>query len=97
MIIPWVASVKMADSCFIIPIIYSITSMLPNILNSIPYFRVLGQVKVSKANLIITTAFSLIMTVKAPIAIGIYFITTSLFSLLEEIAFRLYVKNISTN
>jgi len=96
-IIPWVATVKMADSYFIIPAMYAIASTLPNLINSIPYLRALGQVKVSKVNIIITTIFSLLITIKAPIAIGIYFITTSLFSLLEEIAFRLYLKAMPAN
>ena len=96
-IIPWVASVKMADSYFIIPTIYAAASMLPNLINTIPYLRMAGQIKVSKTNIIITTIFSLLITVKAPIAIGIYFITTSLFSFIEEIAFRLYIRNMVTN
>jgi len=32
----------------------------------------------------------------APIALGIYLITTSMFSFLEELVFRIYMKNVKT-
>lgn len=92
-IIPWVASIKMSDKYFIIPIIYTLVSLSPNLIAYIPLFKTVNAVKVEKVNLIITSIFSLLITVKAPIAIGIYFITTALFSLFEEIGYRLYMKN----
>jgi YidC/Oxa1 family membrane protein insertase len=32
----------------------------------------------------------------APIAVGIYLITTSMFSFLEELVFRIYMRNLKT-
>lgn len=92
-IVPWVLNIKMADNYFIIPAIYVLTSILPNFVPSIKYLKVINQAKVSKANIIIMSIFSLLITIKAPIALGLYFITTSLFSLFEEIGYRLYLKN----
>jgi 60Kd inner membrane protein. len=83
----------MSDKYFIIPIIYALVSLSPNLILYIPLFKTVNAVKVEKVNLIITSIFSLLITVKAPIAIGIYFITTALFSLFEEIGYRLYMKN----
>ncbi|WP_017210319.1 membrane protein insertase YidC [Clostridium beijerinckii] len=91
-LIPWVVSLKMSDSLFIVPAIYAVSMLSPNILPYIPFLRLKAQAKLSKANIIITTLISGLVTFKAPIALGIYFITTSLFSFVEEVAFRLYAK-----
>lgn len=37
--------------------------------------------------------FSIVITIKAPIGLGIYLVTSSLFSLIEDIGFKLYSKN----
>jgi YidC/Oxa1 family membrane protein insertase len=91
-LIPWVVSLKMSDSLFIVPAIYAVSMLSPNILPYIPFLRLKAQAKLSKTNIIITTIISGLVTFKAPIALGIYFITTSLFSFVEEVAFRLYAK-----
>ena len=91
-LIPWVISLKMSDSLFIVPAIYAISMLSPNILPYIPFLRLKAQVKLNKTNIIITTVISGLITCKAPIALGIYFITTSLLSFVEEVIFRLYAK-----
>lgn len=91
-LIPWVVSLKMSDSLFIVPIIYAISMLSPNVVPYIPFLRLKAQVELNKTNIIITTVISVLITFKAPVALGLYFITTSLFSFVEEIIFRLYVK-----
>lgn len=91
-IVPWVASLKMADSFFIVPAIYAISMLSPNILPYIPFLRITAQAKLSKTNIIITSVMGALITFKAPVALGLYFITSSLFSLVEEVIFRLYIK-----
>lgn len=91
-LVPWVASLKMTDSHFIIPALYVISALSPNILSYIPFLRLTTQAKISKANIIIVSIISALISLKTPIAVGIYLITTSLFSLFEELTFRLYVK-----
>lgn len=91
-IVPWVASLKMADSFFIVPAIYAISMLSPNILPYIPFLRITAQAKLSKTNVIITSVMGVLITFKAPVALGLYFITSSLFSLVEEVVFRLYIK-----
>ncbi|NMM64620.1 YidC/Oxa1 family membrane protein insertase [Clostridium sp. P21] len=91
-ILPWVSSIKMHDSYYIIPIIYGLVSICPQLITNLDYFKVLKEVKLSKTNLIITSIFSILITIKAPIALGLYFITTSLFTLFEEIGYRFYIK-----
>lgn len=93
LIIPWVASIKMSDKYFIIPIIYAAISLCPSLLSYISFLKVAYQPKITKANLIIISGISILVSFKVPIALGIYFITTSLFSLVEEVVYRLYYKN----
>lgn len=92
-LVPWVASLKMTDSYFIVPAVYIISALSPNILSYIPFLKVTAQANVSKTNLIITSMLSALITFKAPVALGLYLITTSLFSTFEEVVFRLYAKS----
>jgi YidC/Oxa1 family membrane protein insertase len=92
-IVPWISSIKVPDNYYIIPIIYIAVSCIPSLLPYVPYLKTTYKVKMTKANIITTIVISLLIIIKAPIAIGMYFITTSLFSAMEEIGFRIYMKN----
>jgi YidC/Oxa1 family membrane protein insertase len=91
-LMPWVASLKMTDSYFIVPAIYVLSMLSPNVLSYVPFLRVTAQAKVSRTNIIITGVMSALITFKTPVALGLYLITTSVFSFSEEVIFRLYVK-----
>ena len=91
-LVPWVESIKMWDNLFIIPILYTISMLCPNLLSYVPFLKVISQAKVNKANILITSIISMLITFKTPVAVGIYLITTSIFSFIEEIIFRLYIR-----
>lgn len=91
-VIPWVASLKLADNYHIIPIIYSTFMCMPNLLS---YFKVIKNLSVppiSKSNIIITIVISVLFTIKTPIAIGIYLITSSAFAVIENIIYSIFFK-----
>jgi YidC/Oxa1 family membrane protein insertase len=92
-LVPWVASLKMTDNYFVIPVLYIITVLSPNLLSYVPFLKVAAQAKISKTNIIITSIMSALITFKAPVALGLYLITSSLFSVFEEVIFRLYSKS----
>lgn len=92
MLVPWVASLKMADNFFIIPTAYVISVLIPNLLPYVPFLSITTQAKISKTNILVSSVMSAIITFKAPIALGLYLITTSLFSAIEEVIFRIYVR-----
>ncbi|AJA46475.1 membrane protein insertase, YidC/Oxa1 family protein [Clostridium pasteurianum DSM 525 = ATCC 6013] len=96
MLIPWVSSIKLSDSYFIVPLIYILASLTPSLLSYISFFKIEGQAKITKGNIIIMAVFGLIVAKAAPIAVGIYLITTSLFNFIEELAFRLYMRKVKT-
>lgn len=91
-LVPWVVSLKMSDSFFIVPVVYAISTLSPNILPYVPFLKITAQAKLSKVNIVITSIMSALITFKAPVALGLYFIASSLFSLVEEIVFRLYIR-----
>lgn len=91
-LVPWVVSLKMSDSFFVVPVVYAISTLSPNILPYVPFLKITAQAKLSKANIVITSIMSALITFKAPVALGLYFIASSLFSLVEEIVFRLYIR-----
>lgn len=83
-LIPWVKSIKLSDQFFIIPIIYVVVSLLPALIS-----KVRGEESaINPAMNIVMCILSLVITIKAPIGLGIYFITSSLFSLIEGEVFN---------
>ena len=95
-LIPWVASIKVSDGYFIVPLIYVIISLTPSLLSYVTFLKIEGQATISKSNIIIMAASGLFVATAAPIAVGIYLITTSMFNFLEELVFRIYMKNLKT-
>lgn len=93
MLIPWMANIKLPDNTFIIPALYTLASLSPNLINNIKWLKPVVETKISKANIIIMAVFSLLITIKAPIAIGMYFLTSSVYSFVEEVGYRLYIRN----
>jgi len=95
-LIPWVASIKVSDSYFIIPLIYVIVSLAPSLLSYVTFLKIEGQATISKSNIIVMAVVGLFVAKAAPIAVGIYLITTSVFNFLEELVFRIYMRNVKT-
>ncbi|KEH89270.1 membrane protein [Clostridium novyi A str. 4540] len=91
-VIPWVANIKFSDKYYIIPIIYMLVSLSPSLLS---YIKILNGFSKdnNKVSMIIVGLFSTLITIKAPVALGIYFITTGICSFFEEVGFRIYMKN----
>lgn len=96
-IVPWVSNLKAVDKFYIIPMLYALSVMLPNFLPAAQYMKAYKAEKTSKLatiiNSLIGSTVSLFITIKAPVALGLYFITSSFFSLIEELIFRVYMKN----
>lgn len=92
MLVPWVMNLGETDNTFVVPIIYTVISIAPSIVQYIFSIKGNGE-KLNKKMLLTTMIFSIIITVKAPIALGIYFITSSIFTLVEDIIFRIFTRN----
>ncbi|MDF2882298.1 MAG: hypothetical protein K0R54_2855 [Clostridiaceae bacterium] len=95
-LIPWVSSIKVSDSYFIVPLIYMFASLTPSLLSYVTFLKIEGQAAMSKSNILVMALIGLFVIKAAPIAIGIYLITTSVFNFLEELVFRIYMRKIKT-
>lgn len=83
-LIPWVESLKMHDNSYILPIIYILVSLAPQVLGYISYLKGFNENKPLKQNILTIIIISLFVIVKSPVALGIYFVTSSFVSLIEE-------------
>jgi YidC/Oxa1 family membrane protein insertase len=95
-LIPWVSSIKFSDSYYIVPLLYVIVSLAPSLLSYVTLLKIEGQATISKSNIIIMAVVGVLVAKAAPIAVGIYLITTSVFNFLEELVFRIYMRNVKT-
>ncbi|MCF0148596.1 MAG: membrane protein insertase YidC [Clostridium sp.] len=91
-LIPWAINIGNTDDKFLVPIIYTIITIVPSLIS---YLKVFGdnEETVNLKSILPMIIMGVLITFKAPIALGIYFITSSLFTLLEDIGFRIYSRN----
>lgn len=92
MLIPWAMNIGSTDDKFIVPLIYTIVSVLPSIVSYLKIFNS-NEEPISIKSIIPMLIFGLVITVKAPIGLGIYFITSGIFTLIEDIGFKIYSRN----
>ncbi|WMM23877.1 membrane protein insertase YidC [Tissierella sp. MB52-C2] len=92
-LVPWASSLKSYDTSYIIPLVYALVSISPNLLNYIGYLRRFDESKPLKQNIVSIIIISIILTSRSPVGIGIYFITSSIITFIEELIYRLILRN----
>lgn len=90
-IVPWVANLNLPDMYFIIPIISAVVQLLPNILTAAGAIKSMNLPKTTAGQMVLTVVMNLIFLARAPVTIGIYWIATGLFSLVEQLVYNLYM------
>jgi YidC/Oxa1 family membrane protein insertase len=96
-LIPWVSSIKNVDGYFIVPLVYMLISLTPSLLSYVPFLKIEGQAAMNKSNIIIMALVGIFVAKAVPVAVGIYLITTSIFTFLEELVFRIYMRKVKVN
>jgi len=91
-IVPWVSNLNLPDVYFIIPIVSAIIQLIPNILLSLGIIKGMNLPKPTKGQMILTVVMNLLFLAKAPVTIGIYWVATGIFSLVEQIAYNAYTQ-----
>ncbi len=90
-IVPWISNLKLPDSYHIIPFIAVVVQLLPSMIT------VLAPVKSARENgvrwpqLLIMGGMSMFFFAKAPVTLGIYWITSGLFSAFETILYKKFM------
>lgn len=91
-LVPWAINIGNTDDKFIVPIIYTLLTIAPSIISYLKIFDSAEQ-PVTIKSILPMIIMGVLITFKAPIVLGLYFITSSLFNLFEDIGFRIYSKN----
>ena len=79
------------DNKFVVPLIYTLITIAPSIIS---YLRIFGSNEESASikTVLPMMILGLIVTIKAPVALGIYFITSGIFNLIEILDLGYIVK-----
>lgn len=91
-LIPWVSSIQSPDSTYILPVIYALISISPSLLKYISFLKKHDENKSILQNAMGIVMISVFVISRSPVALGIYFVTSSLVSLLEEVIYRLILR-----
>ncbi|WBW95801.1 YidC/Oxa1 family membrane protein insertase [Oceanirhabdus sp. W0125-5] len=84
-IVPWVDSISAPDKMLIVPIIYVLVLSLPNILCNIKYMKGVLNRTFNGKQAMISIIFGIMITIKAPVALGIYFIIGGISTFVEDV------------
>lgn len=88
-IVPWVVNIKLPDVYFIIPLVSAFVQLMPNILMMTGIFKSISNNKSSLGHMIIIGVINIMFLSKAPVTIGIYWITSGILTLVEQFIFSL--------
>ncbi|QOR34857.1 YidC/Oxa1 family membrane protein insertase [Clostridium sp. 'deep sea'] len=84
-LLPWVSSLTLPDPYFILPILYIIVQLLPNILAQFNILKSVNVAKLSIQTVAMPVVMSLLLVAKMPSAMGIYFITSAVIRSLQQL------------
>ncbi|TCT15402.1 YidC/Oxa1 family membrane protein insertase [Natranaerovirga pectinivora] len=87
LLLPWISDLKSPDTYFIIPVIACIIQLLPNVFGHIKIFKDIPLPKSNKSMLMITLLINGIFVSQVPVIIGIYFITSGLYTFFEQLIY----------
>ncbi|HEX3048037.1 MAG TPA: membrane protein insertase YidC [Bacillota bacterium] len=88
MIIPWLTSLKAPDPYFVIPALTVLVQLLPNILAVVGFLKEFP--KASWSQMAIMSLLGALFFIKAPAAVGIYWIASGIFGVLEQIGYFMF-------
>jgi YidC/Oxa1 family membrane protein insertase len=87
-LIPWLLTLSKPDPYFILPIIYIISQIFPSLLQ---YFNVIRNKSVPKltiSTVITPIIIAVLVTVKLPAGLGLYFVTNTIITNVEQILLK---------
>lgn len=88
-IVPWVVNIKLPDVYFIIPLVSAFVQLMPNILMMTGTIKTISNNKSSLGHMIMIGAINIMFLSKSPVTIGIYWITSGILTLVEQLIFSL--------
>ncbi|MFZ5989723.1 MAG: YidC/Oxa1 family membrane protein insertase [Bacillota bacterium] len=89
-IVPWLTSLKLPDPYFIIPALTVFVQLMPNALVTFGFLKTAYIPKVSFGQVIITSLIAVLFFAKAPVALGVYWVTSGFLTSIEQILYSIY-------
>jgi len=93
-IVPWINNLKLPDAYHIIPVIAVIVQLLPSIIMTLMPIKSAKKSGFPLTQMIIMAGFSLFFFIKAPVTLGIYWVTSGLFTTLEQVVYNKRLKKV---
>ncbi len=84
-LVPWLSTLSKPDPYFILPIIYILIQILPSLLQHFNLIKNASIPKFTTSTLIMPIAIAILVTAKLPAALGLYFVTSSIITSIEQI------------
>lgn len=83
-LVPWIKTLSNPDPYFILPVLYILIQILPSILVSFNIVKNTAVQRLSLQQIIMAVVMALLIVMKSPAALGIYFITLTLINNIEQ-------------
>jgi YidC/Oxa1 family membrane protein insertase len=93
-VVPWINNLKLPDAYHIIPFIAVIVQLLPSIIMALRPIKSAKKSGFPLIQMLIMGGLSIMFFIKAPVTLGIYWVTAGLFSTLEQVAYNKILKKI---
>lgn len=89
-LIPWISSLKLPDPYFIMPVLCVTAQLLPNILAATGIIKNQGLSQGGKSMAVVSAVAGFLFMFQAPVALGIYWMVSALYSAAELILFSFF-------
>jgi YidC/Oxa1 family membrane protein insertase len=87
-LIPWLCTLSKPDPYFILPIIYIISQILPSLLQHFNLIKNSSIPKLTISTFVMPIVIALFVTVKLPAGLGLYFVTNTIITNVEQILLK---------
>lgn len=89
LILPWIGNLSVPDPYYILPLLYLTIQLLPNILVHFEIIKNSTIPKLTKSIVLTPSVITLLIITNLPAGMGIYFITNTIFSTMEQLFIKL--------
>jgi len=89
-LIPWISSLKLPDPYFIMPVLCVTAQLLPNILAATGIIKNQSLSQGGKSMAVVSAVVGFLFMFQAPVALGIYWMVSALYSAAELILFSFF-------
>ncbi|MDF2986300.1 MAG: hypothetical protein K0R50_1810 [Eubacterium sp.] len=91
-IVPWINNLKLPDAYHIVPFIAVLIQLLPNIIATYTPVKNARDNGLKWPQILVMGGISMVFFVKAPVTLGLYWITSGIFSILELLLYNRFFK-----